>query len=239
MGRLVEVHYTKERTSQRFYRDVPFPVSWVRTKKGVVFVNQQGYELNPEEVTVAGDLNSGKMSSLLPLNYQSIDHPQPSGRREHLFEKVYLHTDKPYYYPGDPIWIKGYLSYFLPVMADSLSKTVHVELLRRTSQEGGYIVLAQQQRIINSEFDCHFFLPDSVEAGSYYLRAYTNLMRNFASIHPINLKRIPILNPTENLSRQFEKHAESMDSLLTVHPSIPVKPEELAKFTLTLRNDTG
>jgi hypothetical protein len=239
LGKLVEVHYAKERTSKRFYRDVPFPVSWVRTNKGVVFVNQQGYELNPEEVTVAGDLNSGKMSSLLPLNYQSIDQPVPSGGKEYLFEKIYLHTDKPYYYPGDPIWIKGYVSYFLPVMADSLSKTVHVELLRRTSQEGGYTLLTQQHRIINSEFDCQFLLPDSVQAGSYYLRAYTNLMRNFVSTHPIDLKRVPILNPTDNLSKQFEKHAESMDSLLTIYPSVPVKVEELAEFTLKLKNETG
>jgi hypothetical protein len=239
LGKLVEVHYSRERTSQRFYRDVPFPVSWVRTNKGIVFVNQQGYELNPEDVTVSGDLNNGKISSLLPLNYQSLDQPVAIGKKEYLFEKVYLHCDKPYYYPGDPMWIKGYMSYFLPEMADSLSKTVRVELLRRTSQASGYIVFSKQQRIVNGEFGCQFFLPDSLKPGSYYLRAYTNMMRNFSTNHPVDLKRVPVLNPNENLSRQYEKHAASSDSALYIHCSATPKVEELVEFSLMLRDETG
>jgi hypothetical protein len=239
LGKLVEVHYSKERTPQRFYRDVPFPVSWVRASKGIIFVNQQGYELNPEDVTVSGDLNNGKISSLLPLNYQSLNQPVAIGKKEYLFEKVYLHCDKPYYYPGDPMWIKGYMSYFLPEMADSLSKTVRVELLRRISQTDGYLVFAQQQRIVNGEFSCQFFLPDSLTPGSYYLRAYTNIMRNFAINHPFDLKRVPILSPKENLSNQHGKHAGSSDSLLNIRCNASPKVEELAEFSLLLRDETG
>jgi len=48
---------------------------------------------------------------------------------DRLREKVYVHTDKSYYYPGEVIWLKGYMKYNYPEIADSLSAVLYVDVI--------------------------------------------------------------------------------------------------------------
>jgi hypothetical protein len=92
-----------------------------------------------------------------------------------IIEKVYLHTDRTYYYPGNDIWFKAYLINAFDRSLADLSRNLHVELI---SPSRGII----SERIIKLDSGLgngDFRLPDSLSPGRYRLRAYTNYMRNF------------------------------------------------------------
>lgn len=90
-------------------------------------------------------------------------------------EKVYLHTDKPYYLAGETIWFQSYVTAGAVHQLSPLSKTVYVELIN-SNQEfiGRYLV-----RVDKGLGHGQVALPRYLATGSYQLRAYTNWMRNF------------------------------------------------------------
>ena len=228
----VEVHYTKEKVPVRAYRDVFGPVSWIRLKKNVVLVNKDGIELNPADVTVSGALSSDRVAHLLPLDYL----PQESLLREKkeellpfLEEKIYVHTDKPYYYPGESIWFKGYVNYRAPSLRDSLSQTVYVELLERQKKT---IKQSKVLRIDSGLFHGDFLLLDTLSSGSYYLRAYTNLNRNFGD-NKLFVKPIPVLNLSDKVKADQPLDGVTQDTLFTIVPD-KKKYQTREKITLTL-----
>ncbi|RZA03293.1 MAG: TonB-dependent receptor [Sphingobacteriaceae bacterium] len=89
-------------------------------------------------------------------------------------EKAYLHTDKPYYGAGDTIWFKGYT-----VTGDNrlsgISGLLHVELINT----GNEIVRSLKLPMVWGLAYGDIPLPDTLAAGSYRLRAWTNWQRNF------------------------------------------------------------
>lgn len=89
-------------------------------------------------------------------------------------EKVYLHTDKPYYFAGDTIWLKAYLVNAITHFSGNGSHYVYVELINRKNKVQQRIKIRQREDIFSS------FIPlsKSLEAGDYYLRAYTHWMLN-------------------------------------------------------------
>jgi hypothetical protein len=92
-----------------------------------------------------------------------------------VIEKVYLHTDRDYYSPGDDIWFKVYMVNAFDNILSSDISNLHVELITPQSEiEDSRIV-----RIENGLGYGDFRLQDSLKSGSYLIRAYTNYMRNF------------------------------------------------------------
>lgn len=90
-------------------------------------------------------------------------------------EKVYLHTDKPYYAAGDTIWFAAYLTHGVSHMATAPSKIVYVELINEEKE-----VLARRDIGINQGTgNGEFALAGTLQGGQYLLRGYTSFMRNF------------------------------------------------------------
>ncbi len=122
-----------------------------------------------------------------------------------IFEKVYLHTDRTYYYPGNDIWFKAYLIDAYDRSLSDLSRNLHVELI---SPSGG-IISDRITRLDGGLGNGDFRLPDSLSPGRYRLRAYTNYMRNFSDQIFFN-KEINIItyaSATKLLEpRKFEKN---------------------------------
>lgn len=90
-------------------------------------------------------------------------------------EKSYLHIDKPYYLTGDTIWLKGYLVDAVTHKEEAMSRFLYVELINRKNR------LCQRKKIRKDEnegFRGYIALDEKMEEGDYYLRAYTNYMRN-------------------------------------------------------------
>jgi TonB-dependent SusC/RagA subfamily outer membrane receptor len=93
-------------------------------------------------------------------------------------EKAYLHTDKPYYLPGDTLWFKAYLVEGAFHRPDSASTVLYVDLIH---QQSGKNVRLQRVALNGGLGDGNMTLNDTLPSGAYTLRAYTNWMRNFSA----------------------------------------------------------
>ena len=118
-----------------------------------------------------------------------------------LREKLYIHTDKPYYAAGDTIWLRGTL-----VNADThsylvKSNYIYVELLAENDS------LIERRMLKRDGLCFHNCLPLSVELpeGEYLLRAYSKYMLNFDSNYFYS-RRIHIGNTMK--PRPFKGHVE-------------------------------
>ena len=92
-------------------------------------------------------------------------------------EQIYVHTDKPYYVPGDTVWFRAHLVDAVTHTPISRSRYVYVEL---HDQQADTLV---QRIIVKCDSDGVFanalILPRKLHGGSYTLAAYTQWMRNF------------------------------------------------------------
>ena len=89
-------------------------------------------------------------------------------------EKVYLHTDKFYYFAGDTIWIKGYLMNAVSHLSSQGSQFIYIELNNRKDK----IIERFKFKINETGFNGAIPLPNDIAEGDYYIRAYTQWMRN-------------------------------------------------------------
>jgi len=94
-------------------------------------------------------------------------------------EKVHIHFDKPYYSLGDTIWMKAYVvneNNGLSV----LSKILYVDLL----DDKDSVKVSLRLPVVKGLGWGAITLTDSLlTEGAYHIRAYTNLMRNFAQVY--------------------------------------------------------
>jgi len=93
---------------------------------------------------------------------------------ENPVEKVYLFTDKPIYAPGESIWYRAWLVNGLTHTANSPSGVLYVELFGPDRS----VIATQRVRVESSATLGDIALPDTITAGTYRLRAYTQWMRN-------------------------------------------------------------
>ena len=101
-------------------------------------------------------------------NFQNYTQTQPQ-------EKVYLHTDKPYYAIGDDIWFKAYVLDAQNLGPTTQSNILYVDLINSRDS----IKKTLRLPLIAGFGWGNFELKDSLQEGNYRLRAYTTWMRNF------------------------------------------------------------
>ena len=193
----IEIHYQKGFAQANTYRDAPYPISWLEVKNGQVRVRENGTVLNPEDLVFSGDMDRKRISNLLPLDYDAVKAlllQDLAKTAKNYQEKVYLHTDKPYYYSGDSLFFKGYFAYGNPYLRDELSKVLHVEVISKERD----ILLAKKYPIRDGIVVGDLLLPDSLDGEQYYLRAYTNWMRNYGP-NQYFMQALPILNPYKRI----------------------------------------
>ena len=89
-------------------------------------------------------------------------------------EKIYLHTDKPYYISGEKIWFRAYLVDAMYHIATTDSRYVYVELINPLDS----VVTRIKIRENEGAYWGHLPIPDDVPEGDYTLRAYTTYMRS-------------------------------------------------------------
>jgi hypothetical protein len=200
-----------------------------------VTVNASGSMLNAKILVVTGDMASMGLVNQLPLDYEPIAGDVTEAFEETMlrfYEKTYVHTDKPYYYPGERIWFKAYMNYYYQPWRDSLSKTLYVELINPEKE----IVLEKTLRIDSGRAHNDFIVPDTLKAGTYYLRAYTNLQRNFGD-DKLFVKPIPILNLTDKVVYNNEQEEEKRSDQLTIKTDKPAyKTRDKIILTLQLKD---
>jgi hypothetical protein len=93
-------------------------------------------------------------------------------------EKVYLHTDKPYYVIGDTIWFKAYVTIGNKHQLSAMSGALYVDLIN----EGDSVAVALKLPVMAGMSKGNFVLADSsFREGNYRIRSYTQWMRNAGS----------------------------------------------------------
>ncbi|MDB5123821.1 MAG: hypothetical protein JWP94_1950 [Mucilaginibacter sp.] len=111
----------------------------------------------------------------------------------HIAEKAYLHFDKPYYATGDTIYFKAYVTLGEKHEPSNLSGVLHVDLINIKNKIDQSIKLRLQDGIAWGDFT----LPDSLPAGNYRVRAYTQWMQNEGE-DAFFYQTIPIASITNN-----------------------------------------
>jgi hypothetical protein len=104
-------------------------------------------------------------------------------------EKVHLHLDKPYYSVGDTIWVKAYVvdrnNQF-----SSISNLLYVDVIDSKDAIKASLTLP----IIDGQGWSAIALSDTLfNAGNYFIRAYTTVMRNYGTDYFFN-KALSIIN---------------------------------------------
>ncbi len=106
-----------------------------------------------------------------------------------FYEKVFVHTDRDQYAAGEDIWFKAYLVNAQSNQPIANSNNLYVELINNNA-----IIVRRVIRVEHGLGNGDFKLPDTITAGTYRIRAYTNWMRNFGD-NFIFEKPVTIINP--------------------------------------------
>ena len=93
-----------------------------------------------------------------------------------VHEKVYVHTDKPYYARGETLWFKAYITDAIVHRPYNVSKAMYVELINPLGQE----VANKKLEVLGSGFaEGDFIIHPGYLSGTYQLRAYTDQMKRY------------------------------------------------------------
>jgi len=127
------------------------------------------------------------LMATVPQTY--AQSPAPKKEIKLFFEKVFVHTDRQIYTSGDDIWFKAYLTNAQDNRPLSTSKNLYAELITPDNKILTRHTIALNNGLGNGDFQ----LAESVPAGIYRLRAYTNWMRNFGDNFVFE-KKITVIN---------------------------------------------
>ncbi len=95
-------------------------------------------------------------------------------RKSNYQEKIYITTDREFYVAGEILWFKVYNLEVTTHTNSTLSKIAYVELM-----DGDSVPQLQAKiSIKNGVGEGSFYIPTSLKSGGYYLRGYTNWMKN-------------------------------------------------------------
>ncbi len=171
-------------------------LTYLKANKGFVLVYTNGLLVDPRSITAYGYLSTEGLYEMLPFDFEYESDglranqitPPTDGINLGLFqpslntytanfpqEKTYIHTDRKYYAPGETIWFQAYISAGRFNEPSLLSNNIYVELF--SSEKS--LIDKKLVRVDGGFGNGAFTLSDSLQAGSYVLRAYTNWMRNF------------------------------------------------------------
>ncbi|MBS1600284.1 MAG: hypothetical protein JST75_18800 [Bacteroidetes bacterium] len=127
-------------------------------------------------------------------------------RKTNLQEKLYVHTDKNMYMPGEIAWFKIYYLDGFFHRPLQLSEIAYVELIDHTNKP----VIQTMVSLEKSDGNGSFTIPSALNTGYYKLRCYTQWMRNFDE-HFFFEKLIGIVNIQENRNDSSISVAETYD----------------------------
>jgi hypothetical protein len=149
-----------------------------------------------------GFVFAGSFVSAQPAALDSVRKKFEYYRINHSSEKIYAHIDQELYLTGETLWFKLYVvdgSLHKPI---DISKVVYLEILDKDN----HAVLQTKVDIQNGFGSGSLFLPASIPAGIYTVRAYTNWMKNFSPDFYFH-KSITIINTFKRL--EIEKLSSS------------------------------
>lgn len=110
-------------------------------------------------------------------------------------EKTVLITDRDFYLAGDKLWFKAFVFVENELNSD-LSKVLYVELFN----DKGNVFVQHKYGVSQGNTAGVLDIPVEVNTGVYYLRAYTQYMRNFP-LERFFTRAVTIVNPRSEATR--------------------------------------
>ncbi|MDB5089306.1 MAG: hypothetical protein JWR09_3300 [Mucilaginibacter sp.] len=180
-------------------------VSFDRAK---LLFDKNGSVINPAGLIYDGVWMRGRVSTLLPLDYEpqqnkltevdsallkNIMATVSTYRQNNIAEKAYLHFDKPYYAAGDTIYFKAYVTLGDKHELSGLSNVLHVDLIDANNKISQSIKLKVKDGIAWGDLA----LSPLISKGDYRIRAYTRWMQNEGSTVFFD-QTLPIGSPLNN-----------------------------------------
>lgn len=104
-------------------------------------------------------------------------------------EKLFLHTDKEFYVAGEILWFRIYYVNGTTHQPMQMSKLSYVEILNSNNEP----VLQAKISLQPGSDNGSFYLPATLPTGNYFIRAYTNWMKNFEPDYFFE-KKITVVN---------------------------------------------
>jgi CarboxypepD_reg-like domain/MG2 domain/TonB-dependent Receptor Plug Domain len=174
------------------FRNNSKELTLVNFKEPFAFFDNNGGVIDPNSLVFNGSMARNRVADLLPVNYyegpqnatdyadtviNAIENKMSAFSSAHIIEKVHLHTDRPWYGPGDTIWFKAYSVAGAHHQLSALSGVLHTELINDQDSVVKRLTLKLDSGISRGDFT----LPYTYKSGTYRIRAYTNWMRNDSS----------------------------------------------------------
>ena len=88
-------------------------------------------------------------------------------------EKIYLHTDRTMYVPGEKIWFKAYIVDAFSHQFPTNSRYAYIELINASDSLIHRVMVPEDS---NGLFHGNLFLSEFIPEGDYTLMAYTRYM---------------------------------------------------------------
>ncbi|ASU36648.1 hypothetical protein MuYL_4765 [Mucilaginibacter xinganensis] len=137
---------------------------------------------------------------------QEVQNSFNAYKQTALQEKVFVHTDKSTYLPGEIIWFKIYCVDGNDHKPLNLSKVVYVEVLDNSQNPIAQAKIAVKYGV----GDGSIYVPVTVNSGNYKIRAYTSWMKNFSPDYYFE-KKITLLNPLKSPENLGKDNANSYE----------------------------
>ncbi len=223
----LEIHAKNQKSYNNPYSDISHSVSWLQTENDFILTDKDGNALNPYDIFPAGDLNSLKISGILPLDFRSKEPPivSPINNEEvvssnsiETSERISIHANKSRFYAGETIWFKIYQQNKTP--AERKSGVVYIDLFNENGELQNSKILRSENGLSWGEFN----LSDTLQSGKYALRAYTNQMRSSGKS---SIAEIKILAKNEIFTTNIEGNSDESLSILELEKSIFKNGENL------------
>lgn len=182
----IEVHHLSKPWPNDYYTNIYHAISWMIAPGGYVDVDRNGTLLYPAQLVLSGYMGRQRMARSLPLDFVPDEGFAGFVEELKLFqaryktlnalrEKPWITLNKPYFHPGENLWLGGRILYQNPIAQDSLSRVVYVEIWNDKLKQVHSAQFPIQEGLISGGIQ----LADSLPVGDYILRAYTRWGLNF------------------------------------------------------------
>jgi len=152
-------------------------------------------------------------------------------------QKVFLHLNKNVFITGEDVLFKAYLVNYNNI-PDTLCKVLYIELVSPSNQK----LVSFSVGLNNGSGNSFFTLPDTILTGYYYIRAYTNQMRNYNHEDYFSIKIMVANQADEKLEKFITNTYHNSDSVkLALFPEcghiLADEPNKIVFFISEFNND--